>query len=228
MGINYIPAKNTSFIPPNLTNAACIATPGWLFKPNKTGTYYSNTTFPIPLEDSESNESIKNWCPWPYLVFPPKKPGDGVYPYPDDDIQRPAFSPCNSACAATGRDADCCIGKWHDPEKCKPGRYSNNIKAICPDAYSFAFDDQKSTFIIPKGGGWEVVMCPKGRSTNILRQLGQEMDELNNAGNLSEKTLSRLRDVQYITSDRGAASGVRPVLVHLGIVAAAVGTWLVL
>ncbi|KAL2210217.1 thaumatin family protein [Sarocladium strictum] len=228
MGINYIPAKNTSFIPPNLTNAACIATPGWLYKPNKTGTYYSNTTFPIPLEDSESNESIKNWCPWPYLVFPPTKPGDGVYPYPDDDIQRPAFSPCNSACAATGRDADCCIGKWHDPEKCKPGRYSNNIKAICPDAYSFAFDDQKSTFIIPKGGGWEVVMCPKGRSTNILRQLGQEMDELNNAGNLSEKTLSRLRDVQYITSDRGAASGVRPMLVRLGIAAAAVGTWFVL
>ena len=71
-------------------------------------------------------------------------------------------------------------------------------------------------------------MCPKGRSTNILRQLGQEMDELNNAGNLSEKTLSRLRDVQYITSDRGVASGVRPMLVRLGIVAAAVGTWFVL
>ncbi|KAH8169915.1 thaumatin family protein [Sarocladium implicatum] len=225
MGINYIPAKNTSFIPPNLTNAACIATPGWLYKPNKTGTYYSNDSFPIPLEDSESNDSIKNWCPWPFLAFPPKKPGDGVYPYPDDDVQRPVFSPCNSACAATGKDSDCCVGKWHDPEKCKPGRYSNSIKAICPDAYSFAFDDQKSTFIIPKGGGWEVVMCPKGRSTNILRQLSQEMDELNNAGNLSEKTLRRLRDVQYITSDRGAASGVQPALGPLSGIAIAVGLW---
>lgn len=31
MGINYIPAKNTTFIPPNLTNCACIATTGWYF-----------------------------------------------------------------------------------------------------------------------------------------------------------------------------------------------------
>lgn len=151
-----------------------------------------------------------------------------MYPYPDDNIQRPDFSPCNSACAATGKDSDCCVGDWHDPEKCKPGRYSNSIKAICPDAYSFAFDDQKSTFIIPKGGGWEVVMCPKGRSTNILRQLSQEMDELNNAGNLSEKTLQRLRDVQYITSDRGAASGVQPMLGPVGGVFIAIGLWFLL
>lgn len=228
MGINYIPAKNTTFIPPNLTNVACIATPGWLYKPNQTGTYYSNSSFPVPLEDSESNDSIKDWCPWPLLAFPPKKPGDGVYPYPDDDVKRPVFSPCNSACAATGKDSDCCVGKWHDPNKCKPGRYSNSIKSICPDAYSFAFDDQKSTFIVPKGGGWEVVMCPKGRSTNILRQLGAEMDELNNSGNLSEKSLKRLRDVQYITADKGGAGDTRPLAVQAGFVALMLGLWMVI
>ncbi|EQK98631.1 thaumatin family protein [Ophiocordyceps sinensis CO18] len=67
------------------------------------------------------------------------------------------------------------LGKYHDPNICKPSQYSTSVKAVCPDAYSFAFDDQKSTFIVPKGGGWEVVMCPVGRSTNIQRQLGKEL-----------------------------------------------------
>lgn len=60
MGINYIPAKNTTFIPPNLTNCACIATTGWVYSPTGTGTgvFYSNVTYPIPLESEETNESV--------------------------------------------------------------------------------------------------------------------------------------------------------------------------
>lgn len=58
MGINYIPAKNTTFIPPNLTNCACIATAGWVYSPAGNGTFYSNVTYPIPLESEETNESV--------------------------------------------------------------------------------------------------------------------------------------------------------------------------
>ena len=83
-------------------------------------------------------------------------------------------------------------------------------KAICPDAYSFAYDDQESTFIVPKGGGWEVVMCPKGRSTNILRQLGAELFQLASDGKLSELAVSRLQNTTYINEERGSAAGVRP------------------
>ena len=210
LSINYIPAKNTTFVPPNLTNCACIATPGWLHAPEQTGTIYSNSSYPIPWEMFETNQSVQKWCPWPYLAFPPTKPGDGVFPYPDDHIQRPAFSPCNSACAASGDDKDCCVGKYHDPNVCKPSRYSMAAKAICPDAYSFAYDDQESTFIVPKGGGWEVVMCPKGRSTNILRQLGAELFQLASDGKLSELAVSRLQNTTYINEERGSAAGVRP------------------
>ncbi|RDA95415.1 hypothetical protein CP533_5382 [Ophiocordyceps camponoti-saundersi (nom. inval.)] len=170
MGIVYIPAKNTSYIPPNLTNCACIATAGWLAAVAPNGTFYANASFPVPLEANETNESVSGWCPWPNLAFPPTEPAGGIYPYPDDQVQRPAFAPCKSACATTGADKDCCIGKYHDPRICKPSRYSTSVKAVCPDAYSFAFDDQQSTFIVPKGGGWEVVMCPAGRSTDILRR----------------------------------------------------------
>ena len=47
-----------------------------------------------------------------------------------------------------------------------------------------AYDDQTSTFVIPAGGGFEVVFCPPGRSTNILTtnkaalvKLGQQLGE---------------------------------------------------
>ncbi|KAJ3476512.1 hypothetical protein NLG97_g9107 [Lecanicillium saksenae] len=208
IGIEHIPSDNTSFIPPNLTNSACVATAGWLYEISQTGTYYSNTTYPIPLEKTETNDMLSKWCPWPNLAFPPKKPSDGIYPYPDDNIQLPAFSPCKSACATTGANKDCCIGKYHDPNICKPSTYSKNVKAVCPDAYSFAFDDRSSTFIVPKGGGWEVIMCPAGRSTDILRQLGAQMYELASGGKLSELSLRRLGNVTFVDAGKESAGEV--------------------
>jgi len=209
VGINYIPAENTTFIPPNLTNCACIATTGFIAQRAASGAVYTNSTFPVPWEPNESNDSVRDWCPWPLLTNPPDKPGDGVYPYPDDQIKRPTFSPCKSQCAATNSDHDCCIGKWHDPDKCKPGLFSRHAKAMCPDAYSFAFDDQTSTFIIPSGGGWEVVFCPAGRSTNILRTMGPQLFEIASAGFLSQKNLELVRNRTYIESEsaKNAASG---------------------
>lgn len=57
---------------------------------------------------------------------------------------------------------------------------------MCPDAYSYAFDDQSSTFIIPSGAGFEVVFCPRGRSTTILRRFGEELTLLGQMGMKSE------------------------------------------
>ncbi|KAI5464082.1 thaumatin family-domain-containing protein [Mariannaea sp. PMI_226] len=217
IGLRRIASRNTTFIPPNLTNCACIATPGWIFAQAETGIWYANSTYPVPLETTMNNKRANRWCPWRYLVFPPTKPGDGIYPYPDDMIQRPDFSPCNSACAASGSDKDCCVGKYHDPNVCRPSDYSYAAKRICPDAYSFAFDDQKSTFIIPQGGGWEVTICPKGRSTNILRQLGQEMSELSSTGKLSDLAMSRLRNVTYIDEKKSTANSLQPLMIPLAL-----------
>lgn len=118
------------------------------------------------------------------------------------------------------------MGKYHDPDICKPSLYSKAAKAICPDAYSFAFDDQQSTFIIPKGGGWEVVMCPKGRSTNILNQLGPELFELADSGKLSDLAVKRLSDITYIEADKSAAIGFRPVLATVASTVLVVALWL--
>lgn len=220
ISVSYIPAPNTSFIPPNLVNVACIATAGWLWAPAKTSTIYSNSTYPIPWEATETNDEVRGWCPFDLLAFPPPKPGDGVYPYPTDNIFRPDFSPCKSRCAATGSAQDCCVGKYASPSKCKPSDYSAAAKAVCPDAYSYAFDDQTSTFIIPHGGGWQVTFCPGGRSTNILKTLGPQLFQLASAGSLSQTDAQVVVNVTYIEEhDTNGSSGLRPAAVLVAALA---------
>ncbi|ETS77809.1 hypothetical protein PFICI_09871 [Pestalotiopsis fici W106-1] len=203
LGVVYQPASNTSDIPPNFVNAACIATPGYLMSPNRTGYYYTNSSYPMPYEDTQTNAGITNWCPWDLQAFPPDKPGDGIYPYPDDQIERPTFDPCKSACAATNAASDCCTGDYNDPTKCKRNLYAKNAKAVCPDAYSFAYDDQTSTFIIPSGGGWEVVFCPEGRSTNILETYGDQISALAAGGVVTEEMTQIAMNISYIESISG-------------------------
>ncbi|KAF1809502.1 Osmotin, thaumatin-like protein [Eremomyces bilateralis CBS 781.70] len=171
-------------IPPNLTNPSCIATSSHLapqdFSPYADDTTNpheesrflgTNSTSPLPFDRSLPPSSLLHWCPWDCQLHPPPKPGADIYPYPDDAIPRPVFQPCLSACAKWNRPEDCCAGKFATPEKCAPGLYSRNAKRVCPDAYSYAFDDGQATFVVPGGGGWgwEVVACHGGRSTTILR-----------------------------------------------------------
>ena len=201
---------NLSDIPPNLTNPICIGSPSLLDPTgsNTDASLVTNDSFPIPLEQSMSHSLVSSWCPFPLLAFPPEKPGDGVYPYPDDNIQRPLFSPCYSACAKWNLNRYCCAGPNDQPDKCKPSYYSTQAKKVCPDAYSYAYDDQTSTFIIPQGGGFEVVFCPRGRSSNILRTLGDQMHAL--AGGVSEDILQKAGDAEYIAqkNDAGPAAEI--------------------
>ncbi|XP_076257666.1 uncharacterized protein LOC143194824 [Rhynchophorus ferrugineus] len=57
---------------------------------------------------------------------------------------------CNSACNAFHTDEYCCTGAHSTPETCKstdwPVNYPKIFKDACPDAYSYAYDDHKSTF----------------------------------------------------------------------------------
>ncbi|KAF2143421.1 uncharacterized protein K452DRAFT_247970 [Aplosporella prunicola CBS 121167] len=180
MAIVLQPLGNSSIadLPPNRTNPSCQGTSGMLadksFNPYDTQQLFlgTNSSYPLPFDRDVTDSQVSSWCPWNLQVNPPEKPGDGVYPYPDDNIQRPAFDPCYSACAKWNKDEDCCVGEHDSPGTCKPSDYSKAAKAICPDAYSYAFDDQTSTFIIPAGAGFEVVFCPSGRSTNILEMAG--------------------------------------------------------
>lgn len=133
-------------IPPNLTNPICIGTAALLALEGSTAdaNLGTNSSFPIPLDQSQSNSDVQRWCPWDLQLDPPTKPGDGIYPYPDDNIQRPLFNPCYSACAKYNHPKDCCTGKYNSPNICKPSAYSSEAKKVCPDAYSFG---QSSVFM---------------------------------------------------------------------------------
>ncbi|KAL9615184.1 MAG: hypothetical protein Q9167_000390 [Letrouitia subvulpina] len=204
-------------VPPNMANPICVGTASLLAEASSAlgSDFGTNSSFPIPLEKSVSWDDVQGWCPWDLQLDPPTKPGDGVYPYPDDNIKRPYFNPCFSACAKYGKASDCCTGSYNSPTVCKASLYSSHAKRVCPDAYSFglllskqqvrgangyaAFDDQTSTFIIPSGGGFEVVFCPPGRSSNILTTLASQRLELARNG-LTQKVLMEAQNATLINS----------------------------
>ncbi|KAF2797172.1 Osmotin, thaumatin-like protein [Melanomma pulvis-pyrius CBS 109.77] len=209
MAIVLQPLQNASLddIPPNLTNPSCQGTVGLLaqkgYDPYTSGYEIflrTNSSYPLPFEQKVDDNQVSRWCPWDLQQEPPEKPGDGVYPYPDDNIERPAFNPCFSACAKNNKPEDCCTGDHNSPSSCQPSEYSKSVKAVCPDAYSYAFDDQTSTFIIPAGAGFEVVFCPGARSTNILATETEKLHQLAESGHVnnnqgqSTMSLKRLRD----------------------------------
>ncbi|KAI9483229.1 MAG: thaumatin [Benjaminiella poitrasii] len=65
---------------------------------------------------------------------------------------------CQSACSKTGSAQDCCTGRYDTPSTCNPSGNANSIKKMCPDAYSFAYDDQKSTYDCD-ASGFTVTFC---------------------------------------------------------------------
>ncbi|EXJ95089.1 hypothetical protein A1O1_00207 [Capronia coronata CBS 617.96] len=215
-------------IPPNLTNPVCIGTSSLLASIGRSSDvdFGTNATFPLPLEQSATPAFVQDWCPWPLQLAPPQKPGDGVYPYPDDNIQRPIFNPCLSACAKWNKAKYCCTGNHNTPATCSPSLYSTQAKKVCPDAYSYAYDDQTSTFIIPQGSGFEVVFCPTGRSSNILAVFGDQLRQLAQTGHVTRDIVGLAQNVTYIREKSGARNGSRPSLVWVASVVFLVWTLL--
>lgn len=137
----HVASGNSSItsIPPNLTNPVCIGTAALLASQGSTNdaTLGTNSSFPLPLDQSVSASDCQTWCPWDLQLQQPTGPKNGVYSYPDDSIQRPQFNPCYSACAKYNQPGDCCVGAYGSPSTCKPSQYSQNAKNVCPDAYSY-------------------------------------------------------------------------------------------
>ena len=224
----YPESGNSSLtdIPPNLTNPVCIGTAALLAEAGSTAdaNLGTNSSFPIPLEQSLSNSDVQGWCPWDLQLNIPIGPADGVYAYPDLTVERPHFDPCYSACAKNNKPSDCCTGLYDSPSVCKPSQYSQDAKKVCPDAYSFgivgnfrfskkmrntnffvAFDDQTSTFIIPSGGGFQVVFCPPGRSTTILSTMASQLQQLSQTGHVTARLLQESANVTLIRSQSEGA-----------------------
>ena len=176
MAIVVLPNGNSQIqaLEGSSTNPSCVASVGNIaaqgFNPYSGGQQFLGTSSnnPLPFEEQQTASDVADWCPWDLQVNAPLAPGNGIYPYPDGNVQRPVFDPCLSACAKYNQDNYCCTGSYDGPSSCGSNYYSKAAKNVCPDAYSYAYDDQDSTFIIPQGGGFQVIFCPGGRSTNII------------------------------------------------------------
>ncbi|KAI4333352.1 hypothetical protein L6164_018178 [Bauhinia variegata] len=67
---------------------------------------------------------------------------------------------CKSACLALKKPEYCCTGAFDTPQKCPPTNYSKIFKGQCPQAYSYAYDDQTSTFTCSGGANYVITFCP--------------------------------------------------------------------
>ncbi|XVF76346.1 hypothetical protein PTKIN_Ptkin13bG0259200 [Pterospermum kingtungense] len=67
---------------------------------------------------------------------------------------------CKSACVAFGQPRYCCTGEYGSPQTCPPTDYSRIFKNKCPQAYSYAYDDQTSTFSCTGGPDYQIIFCP--------------------------------------------------------------------
>jgi hypothetical protein len=171
LAIQVVNNNSISGMPaPNATNPSCVGSLQGLapsgFNPYNNsiqdgflGTSPSN---PLPFELDVTPKDITSWCPSDLHMLPQS-----------DRKNQPAFDPCLSACSKTNEAQYCCTGKKNSAKKCGTNYYSRAAKKICPDAYSYAYDDAKSTFAVPTGAGFEIVFCPGGRSTTILKTLGK-------------------------------------------------------
>ncbi|XP_048439971.1 PR5-like receptor kinase isoform X3 [Pyrus x bretschneideri] len=74
---------------------------------------------------------------------------------------------CMSACMAFNESQYCCTPPNDVPSTCPSTNYSQFFKKQCPEAYSYAYDDQTSTFTCNGGPDYIITFCPNGKGKPI-------------------------------------------------------------
>jgi len=102
-------------------------------------------------------QGIKDHCP------------QELWYYADAPASYTKIAGCMSACDRYGDAKYCCTGSKNSPKRCGPTRFSKPFKEMCPDAYTYAFDDRTSTFATNTGQQWsyEVIFCPGSSRTRL-------------------------------------------------------------
>lgn len=78
---------------------------------------------------------------------------------------------CKSACLAMQSAKYCCTGEYSNPKTCKPTLFAHLFKAICPKAYSYAFDDSSSLNKC-RASRYLITFCPpKWRYYDVERSI---------------------------------------------------------
>ena len=55
---------------------------------------------------------------------------------------------CKSACLAFNTDRYCCRGYYNNPQTCTYFPFARDFKDACPQAYSYAYDDQRALSLV--------------------------------------------------------------------------------
>ncbi|KAL2331070.1 hypothetical protein Fmac_018651 [Flemingia macrophylla] len=73
---------------------------------------------------------------------------------------------CHNACAEINKDFFCCVGNYSTPKTCKPSLYAKVFKEACPQAYSYPYDDNTSTFQCSNQTNYNITFCPASNNSN--------------------------------------------------------------
>lgn len=101
------------------------------------------------------------------------------------------------------------------------GYTEHREEPLCADG-GVAFDDQTSTFIIPSGGGFEVIFCPPGRSSTILATMAAQLHQLAQTGQVSTQMIAEAKNKTVVKKNGGlvSATSSQGVVLALAVTAA--------
>ncbi|KAK1363471.1 PR5-like receptor kinase [Heracleum sosnowskyi] len=96
---------------------------------------------------------------------------------------------CKSACEAFGDPKYCCSGAYNTPDTCGPSTYSQYFKSVCPQAYSYAYDDGSSTFTCGGASEYVITFCHSSTVRGSPSE-GKQVPADPNKGSTSESTVA--------------------------------------
>lgn len=96
---------------------------------------------PMVVEPSSSETTGDHMCTASSCTTLPDCPS-GWETYDDTGN----VSGCKSACTMFNTDEYCCTGDYNGQDLCQANQYSEKVKDVCPDVYSYAYDDATSVY----------------------------------------------------------------------------------
>lgn len=132
----------------------------------------------------------------------------------------PGAAACKSACDAFRQPQYCCSGAYNSPQACKPTSYSEVFKSACPQAYSYAYDDETSTFTCA-GADYVITFCP---SPNASKKSASSQDQAPGAAADTPLMNGTMVYEGVVEASRASPSARAPVSA-VGLAGVAVSTW---
>lgn len=76
------------------------------------------------------------------------------------ELLETSMGPCLSACSKYTSPEFCCTGAHNTPDTCPANEWSLYFKKLCPDAYTYAYDDPTSIRVCKDPTAYEITFCP--------------------------------------------------------------------